>query len=537
MNKTYQIILFLLVFMAVGETIILGQGILKTFPDTLEYETQFERIQQLLIYNDGNSNITIDSIFVDQTYYEARFNKGLDFPVEITPGDSIIMDCILWNVWTIPYGNYDNTLIVYSNGENKVKKINTNVGFEYSNSGTGNVEGFVKNGITPVNNAKIYFYINGIKIIDSTSTNSEGFYSAELLAGNYFISAEKENFNLSFGYDKLSPIDADFIVLQKDSVINADFNLVPVSLTSFSIQGNIFDKQINSLAKKRRGGIIIARGGGHNPSKLAQTKDNNAIIFTGIINSDGSYSIKNIQHAGYYYIQAFSEFYIPGYYSDPNESVLFWQEADSILIDREITEYNIFLERDSSYGGGIISGKIISSSDSNFANTILYAQSVSNGKIYTHNFVNEDGNYRITGLPFGNYKVIGQLIDYENAVSTVVNITPQNFYASDINIEFKTTDLNEPQYLPSDFELYQNYPNPFNPATKIKYSIPAGKQHSVSLQVFDILGREITKLVNENKPGGAYEIEFDASVLPSGIYFYQLISNNFIQTKKMVLLK
>lgn len=119
MNKTYQIILFLLVFMAVGETIILGQGILKTFPDTLEYETQFERIQQLLIYNDGNSNITIDSIFVDQTYYEARFNKGLDFPVEITPGDSIIMDCILWNVWTIPYGNYDNTLIVYSNGEIK----------------------------------------------------------------------------------------------------------------------------------------------------------------------------------------------------------------------------------------------------------------------------------------------------------------------------------------------------------------------------------------------------------------------------------
>ena len=539
MYKNHQIILLLLVFLTVGKTITFGQGVLKTFPDTLKYETQFERLQQLLIYNDGNSNIIIDSIFVDETYYEARFDRSFNFPDTLAPGDSLLMDCILWNFWTIPYGDYDSTLIIYSSRANNVHKIKTSVGFEYQGTGNGKIEGLVKSNGAPVENAKIYFYINGIKIIDSTKTNNEGFYSAELLPGNYFISAEKENYNLSFGYNKLSPIDADFIALQKDSVINVDFNLAPVSATSFSIQGNIFDKQINSLAKKRRGGIIIARGGGHNPSKRSHAKENNDIIFTGTINSDGSYSIKNIQQAGYYYIQAFSEFYVPGYYSDPNESVLFWQEADSILIDKEITDYNIFLERDSSYGGGIISGKIGSISDSNFVNAILYAQSTSNGKIYTHNFVDENGNYRITGLPFGNYRVIGQLIDYEDAVSAVVNITQQNYVVSNINIEFKTTNINEPKYLPSDFELYQNYPNPFNPVTKIKFFVPLVEAYyaSTTLRIYDILGNEIATLVNGIKQPGLYEVEFDGKNLASGVYYYQLISGGFIQTNKMILLK
>lgn len=527
----------LILFLTIGVNIAFGQPELKTFPDTLEYKTQFERLRQLIIYNDGNSAITIDSIFVEDKYYEARFDRNINFPETLSPGDTLIMDCILWNIWEIPYGNYDNTLIIYSDGQNSVHKIKTSVGFEYQGSGKGKIEGFVKSSGEAVEDAVVYFYINGIKLIDSAKTNSSGFYSIELMPGNYFISAQKENYNLSFGVDKSSPVDADFFPLADKAVLNVDFNLAPVIPTSFSIQGNIFDKQINSLSKKRRGGIIIARGGGHNPSKISYAQNNNNIIFAGEIFPDGSYSIKNIQQAGYYYIQAFSEFYIPGYYSSAQSGSQFWQQADSVFIGSEINGYDIFLERDSSYGGGIISGKIISNSDSNFVNTILYAQSVSNGKIYTHNFVDENGNYKITGLPFGNYKIIGQLIDYDDAVSTDVSITPQSYYVSDINLEFKTTEVNQPENLPADFELYQNFPNPFNPVTIIKYSVPVGKQLAVSLQVFDMLGKEIAVLVNESKSGGTYEIEFNASRLPSGVYFYQLITGGIVQTKKMILLK
>lgn len=93
------------------------------------------------------------------------------------------------------------------------------------------------------------------------------------------------------------------------------------------------------------------------------------------------------------------------------------------------------------------------------------------------------------------------------------------------------------------FYLYQNYPNPFNPSTKIKYIISSGRtnyyseRQNVTLTVYDILGREITTLVNEEKAPGAYEVKFDAEQFSSGIYFYKLTSGSFTQTKKFVLMK
>jgi len=87
----------------------------------------------------------------------------------------------------------------------------------------------------------------------------------------------------------------------------------------------------------------------------------------------------------------------------------------------------------------------------------------------------------------------------------------------------------------SDYILEQNYPNPFNPTTTIKYSIP--ELSFVTLKVYDVLGNEIANLVNEAKSAGSYEVIFDGTGLPSGIYFYQLKEGSFIQTKKMILLK
>lgn len=89
--------------------------------------------------------------------------------------------------------------------------------------------------------------------------------------------------------------------------------------------------------------------------------------------------------------------------------------------------------------------------------------------------------------------------------------------------------------VPDKFELKQNYPNPFNPSTKINFSIPfAGL---VKLAVYDMSGKEVASLVNEKLNVGTYEYEFKASNLASGVYFYKLITNDFIQTKKMTLIK
>ena len=89
--------------------------------------------------------------------------------------------------------------------------------------------------------------------------------------------------------------------------------------------------------------------------------------------------------------------------------------------------------------------------------------------------------------------------------------------------------------MPLDFKLYQNYPNPFNPSTTINYLLPEGG--NVTLKIYDILGQEVTTLVNKKQSAGKYKVKFDAGNLSSGIYFYRLIADNFWKTKKMILLK
>jgi hypothetical protein len=109
-------------------------------------------------------------------------------------------------------------------------------------------------------------------------------------------------------------------------------------------------------------------------------------------------------------------------------------------------------------------------------------------------------------------------------------------------------DDQKAEEIPKQFVLYQNYPNPFNPKTKIKFVVPTPPSSSplkkgrnevgfVTLKVYDILGNEVASLVNEQKPAGNYEVEFDGSNLSSGVYFYQLKAGNFLETKKFVMLK
>jgi len=142
----------------------------------------------------------------------------------------------------------------------------------------------------------------------------------------------------------------------------------------------------------------------------------------------------------------------------------------------------------------------------------------------------------------------------DGGVTWTVQQTPINFTAADIHfinaglgwaagnngIILKFTDptvgVDDENIIQlSDFVLEQNYPNPFNPITNIKYTVESGQ--FVSLKVYDILGNEIATLVNEEKPAGLYNIEFNAAELTSGVYFYRITAGKFVETKKMILLK
>lgn len=97
------------------------------------------------------------------------------------------------------------------------------------------------------------------------------------------------------------------------------------------------------------------------------------------------------------------------------------------------------------------------------------------------------------------------------------------------------TDVELNEFVPQAATLFPNYPNPFNPSTVINYSVPI--QGNVMIIVYDALGREVRTLINEEKAAGSYTTEFNAANLSSGIYYYQIRADEFIQTKKMILLK
>lgn len=139
-------------------------------------------------------------------------------------------------------------------------------------------------------------------------------------------------------------------------------------------------------------------------------------------------------------------------------------------------------------------------------------------------FVN--GNGTTTEMKF--YSFIDNYVDVGSYLYRLKQIDFNGTFGYSKTIEVEIVN-------PENYELSQNFPNPFNPNTVIVYHLPI--IGAVTLKVFDILGNEVATLVDEYKPAGSYEVEFNASGLSSGIYFYKLHSGSFIETKKMILLR
>lgn len=125
----------------------------------------------------------------------------------------------------------------------------------------------------------------------------------------------------------------------------------------------------------------------------------------------------------------------------------------------------------------------------------------------------------------------------------LIQVTDQNLspaasgsYAEIDDLSFSIlTDVNDESAGVNDFSLEQNFPNPFNPSTRINYQI--AKDNFVTLKVYDIIGNELAALVNNQQPAGKYSVDFNSANLPSGVYLYRLQAGNYIQTRKMTLIK
>jgi len=158
------------------------------------------------------------------------------------------------------------------------------------------------------------------------------------------------------------------------------------------------------------------------------------------------------------------------------------------------------------------------------------------------------GPITTNGLDFTWHLAMDIGIYQQGITFAIVTATGNSYdlvYAKINGKEYGTyLSINDETEMPLSFHLFQNYPNPFNPTTTIKYSIPAVEtfhgtslQQHVTLKIYDILGKEIVALVNEEKLPGNYETTFNGSKLASGVYFYKLITKDFSLSKKMILMK
>ena len=177
-------------------------------------------------------------------------------------------------------------------------------------------------------------------------------------------------------------------------------------------------------------------------------------------------------------------------------------------------------------------GAIIIWGDYRSGNEDIYAQKI----LYTGNLAWQENGIEISKIDFNqtHYNLIsdgdnGAIVSWDDPRYT------NDIYAERLLGDGTLTSIEEEGLIVNNFLLKQNYPNPFNPNTKIKYSVPHSSK--IVIKVYDILGNEVATLLNEEKPYGSYDVEFDASGLSSGIYFYKLKAGEFIQTKKMILMK
>ena len=515
-------------------SIISAQPELDIQPNRVEFEDLFNRFDYTFLINKGDAVLTIDSIAYNDSIYIIGFEDNLQLPFTIQPDDSIKMTVTLSGFYYVTVTDTTDTMYVFNNGIESPEPLRVRINFfedEY-----GEIDCTVKDSLDPVENATLYFFYNGIYLLATAKTDSSGNYRITLPDGDYTVGVEKDGYYTVFYDSTYDPFFAKFIELHEFSLEFINFNLKKIDNSNLFVSGQIIDSTDGVYVNK---GIIIVRGGNHVPIG----KPNGDLLldtmytFAGFIKPDGSYKVYT-QVSDYFYLQAYTNNFLPGYYNDEGIASVYWQNADSLLIDTNIVDKNISLLRDSSYGFGSIGGNITFSNMSlqeEYEGITILARNLGNGALYSYNFGKELGDYKVSNIPYGTYELVGQRIGLENAVSQIVTIDPTSNQITGINLNFTIVDIQDEVIFPDEIVLYQNYPNPFNPATNILFYLP--RADNVKLQVINILGESIETLVNDEMSAGLHSITFNGNNLASGVYFIVLESRQLVISKKMILLK
>jgi hypothetical protein len=338
------------------------------------------------------------------------------------------------------------------------------------------------------------------------------------------------------------------ILLLSVLILSSNFGLIPDALKLHMGEKPVYgstseDNVISGQVILKETGLSV-HSGCVKALKYDWEKDMILVLDSTAISSTGHFTLTKAPKDSLF-IMAYGDDeeadFTPGYH----DTSINWQTSLRVIPTSNLNNVNIKVNQVSkrTESPHSIGGRIFK--DPNYQNgyindAVIYAKLDNYYKGFC--ISDQNGHYLIDSLPSGNIELfvvrIGYNTDYKIIQLGEFNIDTVDFYLS------KVSSVNIPvKKIPLEYSLSQNTPNPFNPVTKIKFDLPKSNpglnngQGFVRLVIYDALGREAAELVNQHLPPGSYEVEWDGTNYPSGVYFYKLITDNVILTKKMVLVK
>jgi len=323
--------------------------------------------------------------------------------------------------------------------------------------------------------------------------------------------------------------------------------LVEVDIQNYTLTGCVLNGTIygdtSSVMENSVQGIVrysdnnqIATNGYVKAIKLNKLTQNIITLDSVQLGSNGTYTLNNLA-ADTCYIVAYPNSesqadFVPTYFP----STINWQTAVKVYTGNNPDNINVLVYRKAdiagiySLGGWVIT--MPNSLSAGIKDAIVY---IKKNNMF-RKFITTDniGHFNLSGFSSGQYEVI---VDRLGFINSDRNIEITNYNMDTLNLPMipATNIKTVSDIVPDKFNLYQNFPNPFNPTTNIKFDIP--KASFTTLKVYNVLGKEVAVLLNEIKSAGSYQVDFDASKLTSGVYFYRIETGSFTETRRLVILK